>query len=340
MVSEQIFAAYVQGDFEGDKYRGNVGFRYVSTEQTSGGWEFSGDSWGFKTIDRDWLNPAELAWVEQDNDYSEILPSVNVTYDLNDDTLLRVSAARVLARQNWNDISSSETFGSLNQAQPTGTRNNPLLKPSTANQLDVSYEWYYNEASLFAVTAFLKDLDSLRTYSVVSAPRYNEETESFVDVNFSQPVNDKGATIAGLEVSLQHDFGGYGIQANYTHTNAESEQDRDTTRPGSGLVNGTSDHMFNLTGYFETDQFGARLMYNYRTEWYKGLHFNGNELWNDAYGQWDASVNYDVSEDISVTIEAVNLTDEEIVEYNTDKDRVMSLYANGRRISAGVRINF
>lgn len=340
VVSEKIFSAYVQGNFEGDNYRGNVGVRYVSTDQTSGGWDFSNDSWGFKTIDRDWLNPAHLAWVEVDNDYSEVLPSFNLAYNLDEDTILRFGLARVLARQNWNDISSSETFGSLNQAQPTGTRNNPALKPSTADQLDLSYEWYYSDASLLAATFFYKDIDSLRTYDVVTAPRYNEETQEFVNVNFSQPVNDEGASISGIELSLQHDFGGYGLQANYTYTKADSDQKREEDRPGSGLMNGTSDHMVNLTGYYEQDNFSARVMYNYRTEWYKGLHFNGNELWNDTYGQWDASFNYDLTENISINVEAINFTDEEVVEYNTDKDRVMSLYANGRRFSIGARFNF
>ncbi len=340
VVGEDIFAAYVQGDFEGDNYRGNMGLRYVSTDQTSGGWDFSGDSFGFKTFDREWLTPARLAWVEVENDYTELLPSFNLTYNLDQDTLLRFGLARVMARQNWTDISSSESYGSLNQAQPTGTRNNPLLKPTIADQIDVSYEWYYADASLFAVTAFYKDLDSLRTYDVISAPRFNEETEEFVDVNFSQPVNDKGASIAGIEVSLQHDFDGYGVQFNYTYTNADSDQVRDEDRPGSGLMNGTSEHMLNFTGYYENNGFAARLMYNYRTEWYKGLHFNGNELWNDDYGQWDAVMSYNVTDNITINVEAINLTDEEIVEYNTDRARIMSLYANGRRLSVGARFNF
>ena len=340
VVSEDIFAAYLQGNFEGDDYRGNLGLRYVSTKQTSGGWDFSSDSWGFKTIDRDWLNPAHLAWVETDNDYDELLPSVNISINLDSDTLLRLGAARVLARQNWNDISASETFGSLNQSKPTGTRNNPNLKPIIADQFDLSYEWYFAEASLFAATVFYKNLDTLRVYDVVVEPRYNEETKKQVDVYFSQPVNDKGGKIKGVELSLQHDFGGYGVQANYTYTDANSDQVRDETRPGTGLMNGTSEHMVNLTGYYEQDGIGARLMYNYRSEWYKGLHFNGNELWNDSYGQWDASVSYQLTEHISVNLEAINLTDEEVVEYNTDKERVMSLYANGRRVSFGARFNF
>lgn len=98
--------------------------------------------------------------------------------------------------------------------------------------------------------------------------------------------------------------------------------------------------MMNLTGYYENDVLSARLMYNYRTEWYKGLHFNGDELWNDAFGQWDASFSYNVTDNVSLSLEAINLLNEEVIEYNTDKARVMSLYQNGRRIVAGVSINF
>ncbi|WP_416456090.1 TonB-dependent receptor [Saccharophagus degradans] len=339
-VSEKINALYVQGDFEGDGFRGNMGVRYVSTKQTSGGYEFSTDSWGFYTIDREWLTPSSLEWVTTDNSYSEILPSFNVAFDLNADQILRFSSARVMSRQNWNDISASESFGSLNQAAPAGTRSNPLLNPQIADQFDISWEWYFDDASLLSATYFFKDIKSYRSYVFDTSPRYNEETEEFVDVTFQQPVNGLGGTTDGLELSYQQGFGDFGVVANYTYTNATNEQERDETSPGSGLVEGTSDHMMNLTGYYENDVLSARLMYNYRTEWYKGLHFNGDELWNDAFGQWDASFSYNVTDNVSLSLEAINLLNEEVIEYNTDKARVMSLYQNGRRIVAGVSINF
>ncbi|HSG52721.1 MAG TPA: TonB-dependent receptor, partial [Rheinheimera sp.] len=124
------------------------------------------------------------------------------------------------------------------------------------------------------------------------------------------------------------------------YTNAKRDEERDLSQPGSGLVEGTSRHMANASVYYETDKLSARLMYNYRTEWYKGLHFNGDELWNDSYGQLDASFGYNISENITLSFEAVNLTDEEVVEYNTDTARLFSIYQNGRRFVAGVRMNF
>ncbi|GMG86529.1 TonB-dependent receptor [Biformimicrobium ophioploci] len=339
-VEEDITAFYVQADFEGDSYRGNFGVRYVDTAQTSSGYAYSTDSWGFKTIDRDWLNPSELAWVSEDNDYSEVLPSFNLAYDLDEDRILRVGAARVMARQNWNQLSPFMSFGSLNQEDPKGEMGNPQLKPMLANQFDASYEWYYTDGALFAATFFHKDVDSYLSSRVVTESRYDEQTMTDVDVDFTQRFNGKGGSTNGIELSWQHSFDNFGVQANYTYTDAESDQMRDAAVPGSGLVEGASEHMYNLTGYYEDDRLSARLMYNYRTEWYKGLHFNGDELWNDTFGQWDMSVSYAVTDNISVVFEGVNLTAEEVVEYNTDKDRVMSLYDNGRRYVLGARMSF
>ena len=109
---------------------------------------------------------------------------------------------------------------------------------------------------------------------------------------FTQPTNGPGGTISGLELGLQHDFGGFGVSANYTFTDSSADSERDLTQPGSGLIDGTSEHMANLMAYYENDVFGARIMYNYRSEWYTGLHFNGDELWTDSYGQIDASASY------------------------------------------------
>ncbi|HSG53802.1 MAG TPA: TonB-dependent receptor, partial [Rheinheimera sp.] len=226
-VEEDILALYIQGDFEGEGFRGNVGVRYVDTAQTSGGYEFSGDSWGFLTIDRQWLTPAVLEWVKTDNDYSEVLPSLNIAFDLDDEQILRFSAARVMARQDWNNISSSITYGSLNVAQPTGSASNPHLMPQIADQFDLSWEWYFDASALFAVTYFHKDVKSYRSFSTFVDQRYWEEGEEWVDVTFTRPENGPGGKTDGVEISYQQAFGDFGVSANYTYTNAKRDEERD-----------------------------------------------------------------------------------------------------------------
>jgi iron complex outermembrane receptor protein len=344
-VEEKHTAFYVQADFAGDNFRGNFGIRYVSTAQTSYGYDWTesvpdATSFGFNTLNGDWLYPATLDWVSVDNDYSEVLPSFNITYDVAEDQIIRFSASKVLARQNWADISSSSNFGDLEVEDPKGQRGNPLLAPTLANQIDLGYEWYYGDASMIAATIFWKDIDTLTDSVEVTESEFDQETETFVDVDYQQPVNGPGGSFAGIELGLQHDFGGFGISANYTYTDLSADGVRDLSKPGSGLIDGTSENMVNFTGYYENDDFGARLMYNYRSDWYTGLADSGDELWTEGFGQLDASGTYNLNENVSFTLEAINLTDEEVVQYNTEKERVMSIYANGRRIVAGVRINF
>jgi iron complex outermembrane receptor protein len=340
-VEEDIIALYVQGDFSGDGFRGNVGLRYVSTEQTSSGYEYSNDSSGLRTKNGVWLEPSSIEWISQGNDYAEFLPSFNIAIDLADDQILRIAAARVMSRQNWQDISGNESMGALSTtAQNTGTRGNPQLRPTIANQFDISYEYYYGEASLLSAAYFVKQLNTLRTSIIDTQPRFFEREDQFVDVDFTQPGNGFGGLLDGIELSLQHDFGGYGASINYTYTNADPDQERDEANLGSGLIEGTSENSLNLTAYYENDTFGARLMYNYRSEWYKGINFSGIEVYNEEFGQWDASANYNYSDNLTFTLEAVNLNDEQIIEYNVDKARLVSLYSNGRRFVAGVRYNF
>ncbi|CCQ11730.1 N-acetylglucosamine-regulated TonB-dependent outer membrane receptor [Pseudoalteromonas luteoviolacea B = ATCC 29581] len=344
-VEEKKTSFFVQGDFSADKYRGNVGLRIAKTEQDSSGYLFSNDSWGLLTTHNPGpnanLTPTTLEWTTESRSYTEILPSFNLAYDYADDQIIRLSVARVMARPNFFDISPITAPGDLGETNPTAQAGNPLLDPQVANQFDVAYEYYFGEASLLAATFFFKDIESYQVAGTTSQDFYDQETEQWVPVTVTRPENGPGGTTVGLELTLQHDFGnGYGVSANYTFTDAKNDGDRIETKAGSGLVMGASDHMVNASAYYENEDFSARIMYNYRTEWYKGLHWSGSEVWNDAFGQLDFSTTYNVTDNIAVTFEGVNLTDEEIVEYNTDKARVMSLYQNGRRFVVGANFRF
>lgn len=339
-INETITAAYAKGSFSGEGFRGNLGVRIVETEQTSESYNFSMDSWGFHTVDRDWLTPSYLEWVSEERSYTEVLPSLNVVFDLTEDQIVRFAAARVMARPNFSDLAPIVAVGALNVEFPTATAGNPNLDPEIANQFDIAWEWYFDEASMVSLTYFYKDIQSYRTSAVTTQEFYNEQDEEWVDVAVTQPQNGLGGSTDGIEIGYQQAFGNFGIASNYTYTNAENDQTRDESVAGSGLVEGASEHMYNATAFYENDTFGVRLMYNYRTEWYKGLHFSGDELWNDSYGQVDFSASYNLTDNISFVLEAMNLNDEQVVEYNTSKDRVMSIYENGRRYVVGVNMTF
>jgi len=334
-VQEDTTAVYVQANFESDNIRGNFGLRYVSTDQTSYGYEFSSDSWGFQTLDRDWLNPSHLAWVSQDNSYSEVLPSFNMAIDMSADTVLRVAAAKVMSRQNWANLSAFQSFGDLSVSNPTGQAGNPNLKPIFANKFDVSYEWYYADASMLSATFFYSDQDSYTVNSTFVAPVYDEQNMADVDVTFSKPENGEGGVASGLELSLQHTFDELGFQANYAYTSTDPDDSS-----AEDKVPGVSEHTANVMAFYENDLFGARVMYNYRSEYYNGLHWNGNPHSTDAFGQMDASLTWHLTDSIQLDFEAMNLLDEQIKVYSESEERLMSLYENGRRYVVTARFKF
>jgi iron complex outermembrane receptor protein len=54
----------------------------------------------------------------------------------------------------------------------------------------------------------------------------------------------------------------------------------------------------------------------------------------------DASVVVNVTDNLALTFDGVNLTNEEIVQFASDKFRPRAIYDNGRIFFAGARIKF
>ncbi|CAM5205263.1 TonB-dependent receptor [Alishewanella longhuensis] len=349
-VNEKISAAYVKADFSGESVRGDIGVRVVKTDVSSSGYSWTGD-WVAASINMvggysllaDLVEPGRngdwgVSYGALKHSYTDVLPNINLVFDVSADSLIRFSAARVMSRPDYVNIANQQ---SVNIPTRTGTRGNPFLDPVRANQFDIGYEWYFNPSSLIAFTFFHKDIQGSVLNSVTREMAFDEINNEQVEVTITEPKNGLGGRVQGVEVSYQQAFGDFGLITNYTYTDAKSEQERDAVNnPGSGLIAGNSRHMANLTGYFENDVFSARLSYNYRTEFFNGVGEFGNEVYTDAFGQLDASLTYNFSETISFVVEAVNLLDEDLYQYHIDKARPASLYKNGRRFTAGVNIRF
>ena len=115
--------------------RGNVGVRVVSVETASSGFESVGGG------------PLQALTIE--HDYTEWLPSLNLTFDLDDDLLLRLGVARVISRPPLDELRAGRSISDPGDPPPlSGFGGNPRLDPMLANQFDASLEWYFHEESL------------------------------------------------------------------------------------------------------------------------------------------------------------------------------------------------
>ncbi|RZF83392.1 TonB-dependent receptor [Pseudoalteromonas sp. CO325X] len=305
-VDEDMLALYVQSDFSGEYFRGNVGLRYVDTEQTSSGYA---DGQAFK----------------ETVDYDNWLPSINIAFDVSNDVIMRAAASSVMSRVNYSDLKPGlaiqENFGSANGG-------NPYLKPYEADQAYLGVEYYFTEASLFSAAAFVKQIDNVvfLTEEAEFVDGCGAQPSEYDSCRVTRPRSNGDGDVTGLELQLQHTFAnGFGFVSNYTYVDGE------TTRPDGAteMVPGVSENSFNGSLFYENDHISARIAYNWRSEWI-GVGA-AQAVRNDDYQQWDASVVWHAMENLDISLEGVNLTNEVIQSYDTNYDLTQNTIEFGSR---------
>ena len=343
-VGEKTYGGFVMGEFEGEGWRGNVGVRVIETRQRST---------GFATDAAPGNNPSDevsnafgaFERVDVKRSYTDVLPSANFAFDLKDDLVLRFAAARTMARPDFTDVAPRVT---LNPGALTGSGGNPAIDPYRANQFDVSVEWYPGEATILAAALFYKDIQSFitdqpstevfaietQTPNLTRCTAAGGANPNLYNCQFSinRRANGGGGRIQGVELNAQAPlWNGFGVQANYTYSDAKASS--------GNPIPGNSKHQFNLIGYYENDRLSVRLAYSRRSKFF--ITFDrASPLNQDGLESLDASVNFNLTDNIALTLDAVNLTDEEIVQYSGSKSRPRAIYDNGRQVYGGVRLRF
>lgn len=158
------------------------------------------------------------------------------------------------------------------------------------------------------------------------------------------PTNNREAKLYGAEMGVQHFFGdtGFGVQANYTIVRGDVGFDNlaDPTENQFALT-GLSDSA-NLIGIYEDYGWSVRVAYNWRdkflTETNRG---NGlNPTYVEEYGQLDMNVSYELTDNINVFFEGLNLTGENIRHHGRTPNQIWYLEDLGARYNLGARYTF
>ncbi len=352
-VSEENQAAYVQLNFEGEAgetpFRGNVGVRVVRTNQTS-----SGNLVPIISVDQPTETAVfgELSGIKVKNDYTEILPSANIAFDLTDSYVLRAAVGKVMTRPVLQDLAPGVT--KFNPSTAILVKGNPNLKPFVAWQAEISGEWYFDDDAIFSTGFFWKSVDSFINPVTTVAPFVNPNGQPTVDLagtplilNTTLPINEDGAVINGFEVnfsnqfdSLPAPFDGFGTSLNYTFVSSDAE----FVNPASGAtfdIPGLSRDTFNAVVFYEKGPFSGRVAYNRRSSFLERVAgFSANPEFVDAYSQWDASMSWDIDDRYTVTLEGINLTESNVRKYSSIEERMRYVNATGRRFQVGFRANF
>jgi len=390
-------------EFEnGQSFDANVGVRFVRTELTSNGSlaydDFDQDPQtpgspieGNDHV-RDFL-PETAAFLDQaatpiavDQVDTHWLPSLNIKWGLNEDMLIRFGASKAVTRPNIQDLRGTQLVGANTQTttfvvepgeEPRGladvtlnriviTRGNPLLDPTTAVNLDLSFEWYF-QGGYVSAAVFDKDLKNIINTGEQSMGTMMLDGNQ-VDIVYNGQVNQAEAQLHGFELAYQQFYdmlpgwmSHLGLQANYTNIQAKA------TPPGNGVdangdgipddvtttfrfgvddLLGQSEHIANVIGIYQDDAMELRLAYNWRSEYLTSYRdwVTGNPIYTAPGGFLDASFRYDFNEHLQVRASVSNVLDKKEKAYmllNTEGQTAPRFaFLNDRRIVLGVRYQF
>lgn len=165
------------------------------------------------------------------------------------------------------------------------------------------------------------------------------------DFEITQPINNREAKIYGFEVAGQHFFGdtGFGVAGSYTavYGDVEIDVNADPSVDQFALL-GLSD-TYNITGIYEKNGISARVTYNWRDEYLAQTNRGGgnrNPVFNEAFGQLDFSASYDIMDNLTLTFEGLNLTQEGVRTYGRDNSNVWFAQELDARYLLGARYKF
>lgn len=349
-VEEESQGAYVQADFDtlvGQMpVRGNIGLRYIETDQSSTGYT---------------LSAGAPVFTEANRSYDDLLPSMNLVVEPIENLLIRVGAAKVMTRPGLGSLTPGGTV-SVSGNNRTVNSGNPLLDPTRATTYDVAVEWYFAPESIVSLALFRKEISSFVANDTVTQPFTGNSLglpdsvavaacgatpgcSPGADWVFNQPVNTDGGDLDGFEISYQQPLiflpgilSNLGVLANYTYVDSQIEYPNGTTNTLTNL----SKRAYNATLYYEDDRFSARVSGTYRDGYLTqvpGRNGNAIEGVVDTFNI-DAAASYQVNDQLSLTIEGINLTDEVPTQYVGIHNLVSVHHHTGRQFFAGFRYSF
>jgi iron complex outermembrane receptor protein len=378
-VGEKVTTAYAMADLDGTlmalPYTGNFGLQVVNTKQQA-----SGNQVDLARCTGITFDTCPYSVRTGGASYTNVLPSMNVAFDLGSEQKLRLGAGKQISRANLDNMKASLDFAVQNATSVapalTGFAGNPELKPYQARSLDLSYEKYFGKKGYISVASFFKKLDNyiinapelfdFKPYTSANTPLpttgpYAGSTMGFL----TKPQNGSGGNMHGYEVAVNVPFSlvtpwldGFGVAANYSFT------DSSVKLPTSGFVSpqnapvfkdsvseiglpGLSKNVSSLRLYYENN--GVQLAWAaHRRSSFVGqiLDYRSDSQFTFIKGETivDLQASYEFQKGwlkgVSVFLQGHNWTNTPFREYTSDPNLITNTVVYGRTYTAGVNVKF
>ena len=262
------------------------------------------------------------------NDYTMLLPMIHWKYKLDPNTNLRAAATRTFARPNFLDLAPYQI---IIREDEEIERGNPELEPTRSWNLDFFAERYFQPVGILSGGIFYKKLtDNIFTF------RFEEEFDGS-EFDVTQKRNGGDATVLGAEFAFERPFAaGLSLFFNFTYVDSEADY---PDRPAARLQ-GQAETTGNLALGLERGRFSGRVSLNHNSEYLLEVGEEAEEdLYIDKHLQLDLSMTFRMTNMLSLSLQAMNLTDEPYRVYQDTADRPIQEEYYGWWGTIGLKFN-
>lgn len=290
-----------------------------------------------------------------DYDQADVFPSVNISYNLTKEHLLRLAYGSSINRQEFREVSSSvyydfDLFSSI--------KGNPNLKPAYVQNFDFRYEYYPTPSEIISVALFYKYFKNPIEWTYLDAGgsyTYTFENAETAD-NFGIEVDiRKSLDFIGMK-DFSFTFNGSLIDSNVKFSANSQEHDRPMQGQSPYLVNTglfyQNDKM-NLTAGFLYNIIGKRIVGIGRVDTSEGSTINNDvpDMYEMPRNVLDFTISKKFGKMVEVNAGVRDLLAQDIVFkqfpkfYDAngnlqEREQTTRRYKPGQNVSLGVKLNF
>lgn len=302
---EDVFAGYIEANFQAGNVRATAGLRYENTDFSSRTFQVDGNNLG--------------SIQSSTHNYGELLPSLIVVYRPDPAIAVRGAIRRSFTRPAFGLIASPVIISrnDITGAIAGISQGNPNLRQAEATNFDVSAEYYGTGGTVLEANAYYKRISGFiyAATTAGAAPDANFATVSNGAVITSQPQNGRNADLYGLEIDARHNFrvlpgalAGLGVGGSLTLQRSSADSGRDDHFGRKTWLPRAPETIYNVDVFYDKYGIKADLSYQYQGLQLVGLTSNNLDEYLQPLKTLDFSISTQVR-GIIFTATAKNLLD-------------------------------
>ena len=340
--SEDVLAGYAMASIDlNPAWTLLAGARVEATDTTYGANELSTEDGDFNGVYRR---------VTGSNDYTNVMPSLHLTWRPTKRAVVRFAWTNTLSRPNYADLAPRREFDAIETAPGSGvydgdlSTGNPDLEPYEAMNFDVSAEYYLGDAGIVSVGAFHKEIENPIFSRETFEQNVTVDGRFFNTLSTSSPANADSGKITGVELNYQQffrflpsPFDGLGVNVNYTITDSSV---RVFSRTDELPFFKQADRIGNVALFYEKYGWEFRVALSYNADYLDAVGANRDrDIYIRGRSPVDAKISYRVNRHFKVFGEFLNITEEPLREYTGVRSRENDFEIYAWKARFGVNFN-